>query len=678
MNRFIIEENGLNEMHNSGLVSRAYMSGRTKLHDEDPVVRRKEKVALATEAGESFIDSAEEIRSGNGKSWIKMVISYEPSFNSSIALGIMKKIDDIVAMSRTGDTITDCVIRVAGRADVPAAFEDTVGQIDELYDNITVTTKDIVKPAAAPAPVKTPRSVDFARTLTSQLAALWLDSGDNQFRDEYLRRLRICGLDDRTARETFDYEAGILRANPRPEMLDPGFISLPLFNLRDTFLPHFYDYYKDHFEYPLSYIVKASDEAEWHFWNSHEKNLSDKVWTEIYYLSDKNRKLFEPYAMNLINNHGWTFNNVNQFSYNEQAMLDYHRWKRDRTAAAKDPWNIGGLGIRYIPKAAAPAPEPFVAPAPKPAPAPVPKPAPAPEPATVSYAEFISGAAPASEPAASAPVPEPAPKPAPAPVPAPEPVLEPVPVFEEDPDMTLDLSAAPEPTIKLSTAPKPEPEPEPVPEPVIELTPEPEPEPEPVPVIELTPEPEPEPEPVPVIELTPEPEPEPEPVPVIEVTSEPEPIPSLEPVIEDVPEEPEVPEAEPVVLEEESVIPEEEPVAVSYSADAVDSFREAGARVCGEKGGEGCRVRIPLDEEGVWTLSVFFDGTGSAGKYSLDCDGYADERYVFTDEEAVRSALYRSGDEELYLHDIMKRYISENGADGLAGLIPVTAQLIFK
>lgn len=24
------------------------------------------------------------------------------------------------------------------------------------------------------------------------------------------------------------------------------------------------------------------DEAEWHFWNSHEKNLSNEVWTEIY------------------------------------------------------------------------------------------------------------------------------------------------------------------------------------------------------------------------------------------------------------------------------------------------------------------------------------------------------------------------------------------------------------
>jgi hypothetical protein len=158
----------------------------------------------------------------------------------------------------------------------------------------------------------------------------------------------------------------------------------------------------------------------------------------------------------------------------------------------------------------------------------------------------------------------------------------------------------------------------------------------------------------------------------------------MESVIEEAPEEPVVEKAaeEPVVEEaaEEPVVEEapEEPVRAAYSAEVIDSLREAGARVSGEKDGEGCRVRVPLDGDGEQSLSVFFDGSGAAGRYSLDFDGYADERYVFTDEEAVRSALYREGDEELYLHEIIKRYISENGADGLADLLPVTAQLIFK
>lgn len=31
----------------------------------------------------------------------------------------------------------------------------------------------------------------------------------------------------------------------------------------------------------MSELCKIIDEAEWHFWNSHERELSDEVWAEI-------------------------------------------------------------------------------------------------------------------------------------------------------------------------------------------------------------------------------------------------------------------------------------------------------------------------------------------------------------------------------------------------------------
>jgi hypothetical protein len=86
--------------------------------------------------------------------------------------------------------------------------------------------------------------------------------------------------------------------------------------------------------------TEHSDEAEWHFWNSHEKDLSEEVWGEIFALSDKNRKLFIPFAMNLVNNLGWSVKQVNAFSFNEQGMLDYYRWGRSTTRAAKLPWGM--------------------------------------------------------------------------------------------------------------------------------------------------------------------------------------------------------------------------------------------------------------------------------------------------------------------------------------------------
>ena len=72
--------------------------------------------------------------------------------------------------------------------------------------------------------------------LTSQLAALWLDSGAEEYKTEYLRRMRMCGLDDDAAEKMLDYELDILKNHPRAEMLEDDFISLPLFTLKEPFL----------------------------------------------------------------------------------------------------------------------------------------------------------------------------------------------------------------------------------------------------------------------------------------------------------------------------------------------------------------------------------------------------------------------------------------------------------
>lgn len=178
----------------------------------------------------------------------------------------------------------------------------------------------------------------FARILTSQLVAFWLDTGDEAYRAEYLRRIRMCGVDTEKAEEMLAFESGILAEHPRPELLREDFIALRLFSLAAPALEHPVEYYETHLEYPLSYVVKLSDEAEWHFWNSHEKDLPGEVWAEIYALSDKNKKLFIPFGMHLVEALGWSFANVNTFSYNEQGMLDYYRWGRKVTKAAKNPW----------------------------------------------------------------------------------------------------------------------------------------------------------------------------------------------------------------------------------------------------------------------------------------------------------------------------------------------------
>lgn len=179
----------------------------------------------------------------------------------------------------------------------------------------------------------------FSRLMTSQLAAFWIDSDNEEYREEYIRRIKMCGVSTEQAEEMLALETDILKCHPRPEMLNEDFISTPLFNLKETVLDNSIEYYQIHLEYPLSYITKLSDEAEWHYWNSHEKNLPGDVWEEIYALSDENKKLFLPFGMHLVEKMNWSYGNVNKYTYNEQGMLDRYRWGKSFSAASNNPWN---------------------------------------------------------------------------------------------------------------------------------------------------------------------------------------------------------------------------------------------------------------------------------------------------------------------------------------------------
>lgn len=183
------------------------------------------------------------------------------------------------------------------------------------------------------------KNEDLRYILTSQLLYLWIETKKPRYRLEYERRLKMCGLAPETIRKTMEFEKAIFQKFPRPEMLDPQFVARPLLTLGKPFLPNPVDHYKTNFEYPLSYVIRISDEADYHFWNSHERHLSKEVWTEIFCLSEKGgQRLFLPFATHLLQELGWTVKNVNTFSYNEQGMLDKYRWNKTMTGAAKNPW----------------------------------------------------------------------------------------------------------------------------------------------------------------------------------------------------------------------------------------------------------------------------------------------------------------------------------------------------
>lgn len=88
------------------------------------------------------------------------------------------------------------------------------------------------------------------------------------------------------------------------------------------------------------------------------------------------------------------------------------------------------------------------------------------------------------------------------------------------------------------------------------------------------------------------------------------------------------------------------------------------------------QLTVQLDQERLWFLSVFVGEDGGLKKFSLDYEGAADSHYEFTAEKAIRDKLYVPGDEKLYFHDILVRYVKEYGGNALLNQIMphVTAQ----
>ena len=152
-----------------------------------------------------------------------------------------------------------------------------MGLLDELFKN--AESGRLVREKVELHP-----SVLRQRLMTSQFAAFFLEERDSAYLTEYVKRLEGIGIDANNAAKMFDFECGILRQYRKPYLLHHQFTQMWLFGLEK---PLFRQYPKEkrdilkELSLTVSELCKLIDEAEWHFWNSHEQDLSLEVWGEI-------------------------------------------------------------------------------------------------------------------------------------------------------------------------------------------------------------------------------------------------------------------------------------------------------------------------------------------------------------------------------------------------------------
>lgn len=122
-----------------------------------------------------------------------------------------------------------------------------------------------------------------------------------------------------------------------------------------------------------------------------------------------------------------------------------------------------------------------------------------------------------------------------------------------------------------------------------------------------------------------------------------------------------------------------EQFSLSYikSLENIKTEKRAGRREARfDVSSDKWRLRIQLDDSGIWFLSVFVNSSGSLDSFSLDKELASDSHYVFTDEFGIRKKLYQTGDNCRCFDDILIRYVKQYGGEALLdALYPfITAQ----
>ena len=110
-------------------------------------------------------------------------------------------------------------------------------------------------------------------------------------------------------------------------------------------------------------------------------------------------------------------------------------------------------------------------------------------------------------------------------------------------------------------------------------------------------------------------------------------------------------------------------IVAQYTIDAIkelaDRAEDGTFELFDDRSLKKWRLIVKLDPARYWFLSVFVSYSGEVISYSLDHEAADDSHYIFVDEDGIRMLLYKDdGDEELYIHEIMLRYMKEHNDDG--------------
>ena len=163
--------------------------------------------------------------------------------------------------------------------------------------------------------------------MSGQLVARYKKTHDKRYQDEYRRRLQSLGFSEQEAELMFMYELMTLKHFAIDGLCRDDYLHANVFDMKKPVLTLDDSYYVKHQSFLCSQIVKIWDEAEWRYWNSHESDMPDEVWSEIFRLSRYGGgKLFVDYLTSMAERSSVPLDKVQRYSVAEQQLLFTYKW----------------------------------------------------------------------------------------------------------------------------------------------------------------------------------------------------------------------------------------------------------------------------------------------------------------------------------------------------------------
>lgn len=172
---------------------------------------------------------------------------------------------------------------------------------------------------------------DMNKLMTSQFPALYLKENDVIYKEQYIKRLTGIGFKSENAEKMFDFECSVIQKYNKDFLLHPDFTKMWCFGLRQPFFLQYpqkkEDILKEHF-FTMSELCKMVDEAEWHFWNSHERPMPETVWAEIcdWRLKGEGMSFAVKYFKMIVNETGVSADEVSKLCGEQGEHLNKYKW----------------------------------------------------------------------------------------------------------------------------------------------------------------------------------------------------------------------------------------------------------------------------------------------------------------------------------------------------------------